>query len=114
NWRRWLLFGGLPTTAALAVLAGVVAPDRAEPCPRDEAELAGIWDAPVRARVEQQLTATRRPYADATWDGIERELDRWTKRWLDERVDACEATKVEHEHSPRLLDARMACLDRQA
>jgi tetratricopeptide (TPR) repeat protein/predicted Ser/Thr protein kinase len=114
QWRRWALLGGLPLAAGLAIVVGVVAPSMAEPCPRDEAELDGIWDAQVRVRAHRQLTATDRPYADATWDAIEQELDRWTGRWLNTRVEACEATKIRHEQSPMLLDMRMACLDRQA
>ncbi|HVI03667.1 MAG TPA: serine/threonine-protein kinase [Enhygromyxa sp.] len=114
QWRRWLLLGGLPLAAGLAITIGVIAPTMAEPCPRDEAELDGIWDAQVRIRAHQRLTAANRPYADATWDTIEQELDRWTNGWLDSRVEACEATKVRHEQSSVLLDMRMACLDRQA
>jgi serine/threonine protein kinase len=114
QWRRWALLGGIPLVAGLAIVVGVVAPSMAEPCPRDETELDGIWDSQVRVRAHQQLTATDRPYADATWDAIEQELDRWTGRWFDTRVEACEATKVRNEQSPMLLDMRMACLDRQA
>jgi tetratricopeptide (TPR) repeat protein/predicted Ser/Thr protein kinase len=114
HWRRWLLLGGLPVAAGLAVAIGVIAPSMAEPCPRDEAELDGIWDAQVRIRAHQRLTATNRPYANATWDAIEQELDRWSVSWLDTRVEACEATMVRHEQSPVLFDMRMACLDRQA
>ncbi len=114
NWRRWLVLAGLPLTATVAVLVGVIGPSMAEPCPRDDAELDGIWDTQVRTRAQQQLTANKRPYANATWDTIEHELDRWTDRWLDTRVEACEATKVRHEQSPVLLDMRLACLDRQA
>ncbi|MFO7567237.1 MAG: serine/threonine-protein kinase [Enhygromyxa sp.] len=113
HWRRWLLLGGVPIAAALAALVGVITPSKAEPCPRDEDQLGGVWDPHTKARAHQRLSATDRAYATATWGMIEQELDRWTGRWLDTRVEACEATKVHREQSSIMLDVRLACLDRQ-
>lgn len=115
SWRRGALAGGLGTigVGVVGLLLASIAPDNAQLCPREDQALAGVWDEGVRERARAQLSATERPYADSTIDTIERELDRWSGRWLDARVDACEDTKVRQAQSPVLLDMRMACLDRQ-
>jgi tetratricopeptide (TPR) repeat protein len=113
--RRRALAVGLCTVGAgaVGVLLATLTPSNAELCPREQQALAGTWDPSVREQIHAQLGATDRPYATATSNTIERELERWSSRWLDARVDACEDTKVRHTQSLALLDVRMACLDRQ-
>jgi serine/threonine protein kinase/tetratricopeptide (TPR) repeat protein len=110
--RRWLLVGAIPVVIGLGLAIGSYATSAPEQCVRDPSELEGVWDDRVRVQIGTRLTATDRAYADATWDTVARELDRWSARWLDARVDACTDTKV-NEQSTVLFDMRMACLDRQ-
>jgi serine/threonine protein kinase/tetratricopeptide (TPR) repeat protein len=110
--RRWLLVGAFPVVIGLGLAIGSLATSAPDECPRDPAALDGVWDDRVRVQIGTRLTATDRAYADATWDTISRELDRWSARWLDARVDACTDTK-DNEQSAVLFDMRMACLDRQ-
>jgi serine/threonine protein kinase/tetratricopeptide (TPR) repeat protein len=110
--RRWWLVGALPVVVGLGFAIGNFAMSAPDECVRDPAALEGVWDDRVRVQIGTRLTATDRAYADATWDTVARELDRWSTRWLDARVDACTDSKV-HEQSAVLFDMRMACLDRQ-
>jgi serine/threonine protein kinase/tetratricopeptide (TPR) repeat protein len=112
GYRRWLFAAAIPLVAGMGLAIGALASSGPDECVRDEDALAGVWDERVRERIGTRLTATDRAYADATWDTIAGELDRWSARWLDARVDACTDTQV-HEQSAVLFDMRMACLDRQ-
>jgi serine/threonine protein kinase/tetratricopeptide (TPR) repeat protein len=110
--RRWLLVGAIPLVIGLGFAIGSLASSAPDECVRDQAALEGVWDDRVRVQIGTRLTATDRAYADATWETVSRELDRWSSRWLDARVDACTDNKI-HEQSAVLFDMRMACLDRQ-
>jgi tetratricopeptide (TPR) repeat protein/predicted Ser/Thr protein kinase len=84
------------------------------------AKLAGIWEAPegdegepeteAKAGVRRAFLATGKPYAAAAFEATSRILDRFTRRWTDLYVDACEATHVRGDQSPEILDLRMVAL----
>ena len=102
--------------AALAVVAGgaalaVAQPWRAaaagDPCAPPAGELAGIWDDVARGRVQAALGASVAP-------AIAARLDAYAASWLEDRVAACRATRVEHVQSEQLLDLRARCLRTQA
>jgi predicted Ser/Thr protein kinase len=83
------------------------------------AKLAGIWEAPdaggaaasaAKAQIRAAFLATGKPYAKAAFEATSRILDRFTARWTEIYVDACEATHVRGEQSTETLDLRMAAL----
>jgi serine/threonine protein kinase/tetratricopeptide (TPR) repeat protein len=75
-----------------------------------ERQLAGVWDAEVRADVRAALLATARPYAQATFDRVSSILDAYAASWIAMRTEACEATSIRKEQSEQALDLRMYCL----
>jgi tetratricopeptide (TPR) repeat protein/tRNA A-37 threonylcarbamoyl transferase component Bud32 len=99
---------------AVAALVGGVAADRyasaRQRCRGAEALLAGAWDEGRRGEVRRAFLATGLPYAEDAAASVGRVLDRFAGEWASTRVEACEATEVRREQSPRLLDLRMACL----
>ena len=81
------------------------------PCGDAKAKLAHVWDGSMREMLRLRFVATGRPDANATLGQIASRLDGYTKSWIAEHTDACEATRVRGEQSEQLLDQRMACLD---
>ena len=114
KWRR-----ALSVAAAAVVAVGIVAGYRvavhrhSQICKGAEAKLAGVWDAPKRAAIEQAFLSTAKPFAQDAFTGVERALDGWTRQWVAMHVDACEATRLRGEQSEALLDLRMDCLRRR-
>ncbi|PRP90972.1 Serine/threonine-protein kinase PknB [Enhygromyxa salina] len=111
--RKWLavagglalVFGGAWGLAALADEQPELCADMADP-------LIGVWDDDRRAETRAAIEGTKRYHAPATWTRVERRLDDYTRAWVDGRTRACEATQ-RGEQSAKLLDLRMACLDRR-
>jgi tetratricopeptide (TPR) repeat protein len=107
----WSLTG----TLASACLAVVVAEPRANACEAVSHELAGVWDEPRRAELEQHLATLELSQASHVQDSTERVLaclDAWSSSWLTEREQAC------RDHEARLGEraailSREDCLDRQ-
>ena len=112
-WRRAAI-GGL---AVALVLGGGVASRAAfspsSACAGQEQRLTGVWDDARRAELRHGFQAAGGPFAEAAEPKVERALDAYARKWLDAREDACLATRVRGEQSERLLDLRMACLDRE-
>ena len=82
-------------------------------------KLEGIWEAPrgpepvetpAKAEMRAAFVATGKSYAAKAWEGASQILDRYTRRWVDLYVEACEATHVRGEQSAEVLDLRMGCL----
>ncbi|MCA9659200.1 MAG: serine/threonine protein kinase, partial [Myxococcales bacterium] len=104
------------TLAVALVVGGVagVAMTRAGaevPCQGMERHLDGAWDGERRVAVQAAILGSGLGFAPGTWERLERRLDDYADAWVSARVDACEAGR-RHEHSPALLDLRVACLDR--
>lgn len=112
--RRAALHLGLPTAAALVALIALQAgwPQRLL-CRRAAQRLAGIWDPPRQRAIEQAFGRTAVPYARDAFAGVAQVLDEYTRRWVAQRTEACEATQVRGEQSQELLDRRMVCLERR-
>ena len=111
--RRW----GVAAAAALVVLAGLgvreLAVRRARVCAGGEAKVAELWSPERKAAVRAAFRATGLPFAEGTWQGVERALDRYAAGWAAMHREACEATRVRGEQSEALLDRRMFCLDQR-
>ncbi len=111
--RRRILAVALATLAlALFSLAAVAwQRERFGVCRGGELRLAGVWDGPRRATLTSVFAKTRVPYADQAARAVVSALDAYTQTWVNERMLACEATRLRGEQSEELLDLRMACFD---
>jgi len=113
--RRIATLGAFGTVALAAVLVarggGNDAATVEPPCQGMDAKLAGVWDAPTKARIHAAFTATGLPIAEPSWARIESRIDGYAGSLVAMRKEACEATAVRREQSAQLLDLRMACLD---
>jgi serine/threonine-protein kinase len=108
------------TVVAVAIVAAATAglgtalrgvDDGPAPCDA-RAELAGIWDPAVAARVERAFVASGRPFADTAFVTTRAELDAWTGRWVELRDDACRAARAGGPSIGQLGEQAL-CLDRR-
>lgn len=111
--RRW----GIAAAVAIFLVAGFglreLALRRARVCAGGEAKVEELWNPRRKAAVHDAFRATGLPFAEETWAGVERALDRYTSDWAGMHREACEATRVRGEQSEALLDRRMFCLDQK-
>lgn len=110
-WRR-----GVAVAAGLAAIAtvGVVAA-RSEPtlCTGAGALADETWNEARAETLRKAFRASEAPRATMAFERAKASLDRWKEDWSQAHTGACEATRLRGEHSEQVLDARMACLDRQ-
>ncbi len=111
--RRYLLVVPILVLGFAAVVVGLSMRASGSKCRQATARLSGVWDEPVRDRVRRTLLASNRPYAADTFERVARQLDDYVVSWSEEWTRACEATHVRGDQSGKLLDLRMACLDRR-
>ncbi|MCH9686271.1 MAG: serine/threonine-protein kinase [Deltaproteobacteria bacterium] len=109
--QRWLTGAGLLGLGALTTW-GLLDP-RAVDCTGAERALAGIWDDSRRAEVEATMLGIDTPYSTAVWEHTRQRLDTYAEQWVTAHTRTCEAT-AQGEQSPRMLDLKMACLQRAA
>ncbi|HVE86942.1 MAG TPA: protein kinase, partial [Myxococcales bacterium] len=115
RWRAPLAAAAAVLLVAAGAALGAFRTDpRALLCKGAEQKLAGAWDAPRKAAVQQALLQAHSPYAKDVWAGVERTLDDYAAAWVAMQRDACEATRVRGEQSEAMLDLRGQCLERRA
>ncbi|HEV7672878.1 MAG TPA: serine/threonine-protein kinase [Thermoanaerobaculia bacterium] len=111
--RMW----GIAAAVALLIVASLglreLVLHRARVCAGGEAKVAELWNPERKAAVHAAFRATGLPFAEGTWIGVERTLDRYAEGWAGMHREACEATRVRGEQSEALLDRRMFCLDQR-
>jgi tetratricopeptide (TPR) repeat protein len=83
------------------------------PCRGGADRFGTTWGQPQQRAVQQAFEATDAPYAADVWRTVERTLDSYSRRWVAEYTEACEATRVRGEQSDALLDRRMLCLEQR-
>ena len=107
--RRWVMgvLASATVGAVWTVMRGAVP---VEPC--SEQPLQSEWDA-RREGLRQAFSNTQQSFADESWKQTRASLDRYVDDWTDAATAACRATRVTGEHSERVLDLRMACLDQR-
>jgi serine/threonine protein kinase/Tfp pilus assembly protein PilF len=114
--RRRLLAGVGVTALAGAAVFGLVhgrGASAEERCRGAEAELAGVWDKAVAARVASAFAATGRVHAAETYDRVAKLLDRFAADWVALSEKSCVDTE-RGTQSTQLLDLRSTCLRRRA
>jgi serine/threonine protein kinase len=75
--------------------------------------VATRWDAGRQAEVERAFLAVERPFARAAWQGVQGALGAYAGALEASHAEACLATRVRREASPRVLALREACLERR-
>lgn len=115
--RRWWIGGSLGVALWGFLLFGwyvsVLAKRHELLCSGAPARLATVWDANRKAAVHAAILRTGKPYADETWQRVEKALDQYGAQWAAMHTEACQATRIRGEQSEALLDVRMQCLDRR-
>jgi len=109
---RWWAVG-LATAVVLSAVGVWWARDSQRSCEGGARALEGVWDAPAKEAIRRAFLATRKPYAETTWRGVEKGLEGYTRHWVELYRTTCEATRGrtgEPEAVPRL---RMQCLERR-
>ena len=112
--RRRIALVGAVAVALTGTLAGgylYSARTRSVLCAGAEDRLAPVWNAGRSQALHQIFLATGKPYAEATWSGVDRGVGNYARDWIAARTDACEATRKRGEQSEEVLDLRMQCLD---
>jgi tetratricopeptide (TPR) repeat protein len=111
--RRVALAVGAAVIAAGATGAVLSMRTSGPRCEGAQQRLAGVWDAPVKTKVEAAFAATKRPFAASSFAGLSRALDQYTHDWSAAVTDACEATRVRGEQNDYVMSLREACLDQR-
>ncbi|MEZ4427823.1 MAG: serine/threonine-protein kinase, partial [Nannocystaceae bacterium] len=103
-----LLTGG----GAAMALQPAAAPAPEDPCAGAEQALDDVWTGARGDALERRVAELNAPTALRLVGALRGELDAYAGAWTAMRRDACEDTHVRGEQSERLLDLRVACLDR--
>jgi serine/threonine-protein kinase len=112
--RAVALLSGLLVLGAVASWGWVRQQSRAPVCGQMERRLAGIWDEPVKARVQQALLGTGVAYAQDTAQRVTTVLDGYASAWVRMRTEVCEASAGEQgAQSHGLETLRESCLERR-
>lgn len=110
--RRRRIVYGVTGGAIAAVLSWVWSATPDVPCSGAVAQLEGVWDAPTRDRLGEELLAADVPYAEPVWSRTSARLDDYADTWVEAHTEACRATSIRKEQSAEVMDLRMACLYR--
>jgi hypothetical protein len=114
--RRRRAFAAVGVMAAAgALVAGTFAlrPARSAPCVGAGQRLARVWDPSVKKSLHAAFLATKKPFADSAYAGLERALDGYANEWTAAVTGSCEATHVRGEQSEAVLTLRQACYDQE-
>jgi serine/threonine-protein kinase len=114
--RRKRVAGAIALLSALAA-GGVMLQRgqqaRREVCTSAPQHLRGVWDGQRKQAVHRAFAASGRSFAGATAARVESMLEAYTGSWVEKHAEVCAATRVRGEQSERVLDLRMACLQRR-
>ncbi len=114
GWARagpWLL--ALVTLGVGFGARGMLGDERS-PCPNEGADIPEVWDDTRRSTLTDAMRTLATPLTEDLATQARHTLDSYANDWRASRAEACEATLVRGVQSPRLMDIRIACLDRLA
>ncbi len=116
--RRNALLGAVGATALAGalVLPGLLedAPASvARPCADGAERFAQLWGPERAEATRDRVLRVDGAYSGQAWSSMAQSISTWGAQWTSEYEDACAATKVRGEQSPRGMELRMRCLDRQ-
>lgn len=79
-------------------------------CKSAEGEFSGIWNKPTKNSIKEAFLATQKPYAQGTWERVERAFDAYLEDWTILRGEVCQAKHIHGTESEELFDLKMSCL----
>jgi len=114
--RKWLT-----AAAGVSVMVGSVVgvqyyrSQRPDKCGGFGDEFTAVWNADRKAATKEGLlggltVGTDEAWVATAWDKVEGAVDGYAEQWVAMSTEACEATHVRGEQSPRLLGLRQDCL----
>ncbi|WNG23921.1 serine/threonine protein kinase [Cystobacter fuscus] len=106
---RWLGMGALLGLALVAV--GGAAVWRSRLCTGAERQMAEVWGAPERQRVEAAFQKAGGPAAGQMFRRASAVLDAYAVAWSRQSTEACEATRPRDERMELLLSEQVVCLE---
>lgn len=80
-------------------------------CTEGQARLDEVWSPSSAAEIHAHWGTLDLPYAEATLERAEADIDVYAEGWVRSWTDACEATRVANVQSEATLDRRVACLE---
>jgi eukaryotic-like serine/threonine-protein kinase len=125
--RRWTIGLAVVVVAMVALVVGLLSPNREPKCPTFSSASELLWTSERARTLANAFSSSGSGYGDAAWTNVEARLSAWVKIWASEQVAVCEAAQLEREAPPKpsagkldeaatldtqLLDRRSACLDR--
>jgi serine/threonine-protein kinase len=109
--RIFLAIGG--ATIALAALLAVLSRGGTEVCTGAEQRLVGVWDPAAKKLVHDAYAASKLPYAERAFTGLERGFDRYAHDWVAMSFETCQAARVRRDQTEEVMTLREACLGRR-
>ncbi len=111
TWRRWstVLFPGAVLGVGLLAYSRTDNPEDVY-CDNVDSMLRGIWDDDQRISLRAAFLETGRPYAEASWNSTETELEKHAQQWLSAQRTACKQSAA-GEVPQSMLALRMNCLE---
>jgi len=111
--RRWLAAGaGIAALVALVAVLAARGGDRPA-CGAGDQRWAAVWNPSRQAAIGDAFAASGRPHAAATAIRVADQLDRLGAAWRQTRVRVCQDTRVDRIQPEPVMEARLACLDRE-
>ncbi len=117
--RRRVLAGAGAAAVILGLAAALVfvllrsGSNNKDPCAGVDSELAGIWDAEVKASVEQAMLGSGRPHAKRSFERLSELLDAYAAEWTRLRGEYCEAASKAGEQADQMAQLRTVCLSQR-
>ena len=114
--RKWMTaIGGVSVMVGSVLGVQYYRSQRPNKCAGFDQEFAEVWNDGRKAAAKEGLSGGLAAGADpewvaTAWDKIEGAVDGYGSEWVDMATEACEATHVRGEQSPRLLGLRQDCL----
>ena len=110
---RWVV--GLVSVSMLGLggaMANAWAPDGADKCSGARAKIETVWNDARRQAGQKAFAGVEGAHTEDAWALALKSLDAYADAWVQMHTEACKATVVRAEQSPRLMDLRMGCLQR--
>ncbi|MFY2560725.1 protein kinase domain-containing protein [Corallococcus terminator] len=109
--RRWLTAAGALT--ATVALTGGAAWQQSRVCVDAGAQMDAEWSPTASEKLTTAFQATGKPFAEGMARSVSTVLGEYADTWKLQRVQACEATRVQGVKPEEQLDRQLVCLERR-
>jgi eukaryotic-like serine/threonine-protein kinase len=112
---RWVGVGAgvLATVVAAVALTRAASHLETNVCGGAAERLEAVWSPARRERIGSAFEATNLSFASSSWVAVDAMLGDYAEQWASTRTETCRATRVHREQSERVMDLKIACLDRR-